>query len=41
MYHPDEGEILLNGKPVSISSPIDAINLGIGMIHQHFMLVQT
>ncbi len=41
MYRPDEGEILLNGKPVSISSPIDAINLGIGMIHQHFMLVQT
>ena len=41
MYRPDEGELLLNGKPVSISSPIDAINLGIGMIHQHFMLVQT
>jgi len=41
LYRPDEGEILLNGKPVAISSPIDAINLGIGMIHQHFMLVQT
>lgn len=41
LYHPDEGEILLNGKPVSISSPNDSINLGIGMIHQHFMLVQT
>jgi ABC-type uncharacterized transport system ATPase subunit len=41
MYHPDEGEILLNGKPVTIASPTDAINLGIGMIHQHFMLVQT
>ena len=41
MYHPDEGEILLNGKPVTITSPTDAINLGIGMIHQHFMLVQT
>ena len=41
MYHPDEGEILLNGQPVSISSPTDAINLGIGMIHQHFMLVET
>src|SRR3989337_1366392 len=39
MYHPDEGEILLNGKPVTIASPTDAINLGIGMIHQHFMLV--
>ncbi|MDP1547592.1 MAG: ABC transporter ATP-binding protein, partial [Anaerolineales bacterium] len=41
LYHPDEGEILLNGKPVSISSPTDSINLGIGMIHQHFMLVPT
>ena len=41
MYHPDEGEILLNGKQVTIASPNDSINLGIGMIHQHFMLVQT
>jgi general nucleoside transport system ATP-binding protein len=41
MYHPDEGEILLNGKPVTIASPTDSINLGIGMIHQHFMLVQS
>ena len=41
MYHPDEGEILLNGKPVKIASPTDAINLGIGMIHQHFMLVPS
>jgi general nucleoside transport system ATP-binding protein len=41
MYHPDEGEILLNGKPVTIASPTDAINFGIGMIHQHFMLVQS
>ena len=41
MYHPDEGEILLNGNSVTIASPTDAINLGIGMIHQHFMLVQT
>lgn len=41
MYRPDEGEVLLNGKPVSISSPTDSIHLGIGMIHQHFMLVQT
>jgi general nucleoside transport system ATP-binding protein len=41
MYHPDEGEILLNGKPVTIASPNDAIQLGIGMIHQHFMLVQS
>ena len=41
MYHLDEGEILLNGKPVTIASPTDSINLGIGMIHQHFMLVQS
>jgi simple sugar transport system ATP-binding protein len=41
MYHPDSGDILLNSKPVAIASPTDAIKLGIGMIHQHFMLVQT
>lgn len=41
LYHPDEGEILLNGQPATIASPTDSINLGIGMIHQHFMLVQT
>jgi simple sugar transport system ATP-binding protein len=41
MYHPDEGEILINGQPVRLASPTDAINLGIGMIHQHFMLVPT
>lgn len=41
MYRPDEGEILINGKPVTFSSPADAIRAGIGMIHQHFMLVPT
>ncbi len=41
MYAPDEGEIWLDGKPVSIASPTDAIELGIGMIHQHFMLVES
>ena len=41
MYKQDEGEVKLNGKPVSIESPTDAIDLGIGMIHQHFMLVET
>jgi general nucleoside transport system ATP-binding protein len=41
LYHPDGGEIRLNGAPVTIHSPTDAINLGIGMIHQHFMLVDT
>src|SRR5215212_11465659 len=39
MYRPDVGEILINGKAATIASPNDAINLGIGMIHQHFMLV--
>ena len=41
MYAPDEGEIWLNGERVEIESPVDAINLGIGMIHQHFMLVES
>ncbi len=41
LYHPEEGEILLNGKPISINSPTDSLNYGIGMIHQHFMLVET
>src|SRR5438552_11513592 len=39
LYRPDEGEILLNGKPVSFSSAKDAIRAGIGMVHQHFMLI--
>jgi ABC-type uncharacterized transport system ATPase subunit len=41
LYHPDEGEIRVNDRPVTIASPTDAINQGIGMIHQHFMLVPT
>ncbi len=41
LYQPDEGEILLNGETAAIHSPADAIRLGIGMIHQHFMLVPT
>ena len=41
LYQPDEGEISIRGKKVSIKSPKDAINLGIGMIHQHSMLVDT
>ena len=36
---PDEGEIRINGEPVVITDPADAINRGIGMVHQHFMLV--
>ncbi|MDP3721163.1 MAG: ABC transporter ATP-binding protein, partial [Anaerolineaceae bacterium] len=39
LYHPDEGEILVNGNITAIKSPIDAIKAGIGMVHQHFMLV--
>jgi general nucleoside transport system ATP-binding protein len=39
LHQPDEGQILLNGEPVSIDSPRRAIGLGIGMVHQHFMLV--
>jgi general nucleoside transport system ATP-binding protein len=39
LYKPDEGEMLIDGQPVEISSPSAAINLGIGMVHQHFMLV--
>lgn len=41
LYRPDGGTILVNGKPVSFSSPRDAIRAGIGMVHQHFMLVPT
>ncbi|MDE7244456.1 MAG: ABC transporter ATP-binding protein [Oscillospiraceae bacterium] len=41
IYFPDEGEILVNGKPVSIRSPKDAFANGIGMIHQHFKLVDV
>jgi general nucleoside transport system ATP-binding protein len=39
LLQPDEGEILLDGKPTQFTSPRDAINAGIGMVHQHFMLV--
>jgi simple sugar transport system ATP-binding protein len=39
MYKPDEGQILLDGAPVVFTSPGDAIAAGIGMVHQHFMLV--
>ncbi len=40
-YRPDAGEIFFEGNPVTIRNPHDAIALGIGMVHQHFMLVDT
>lgn len=38
---PEEGEIILNGKKVQIPSPLAALDYGIGMVHQHFMLVES
>ena len=40
IYHPDAGQIYVDGRPVAITSPADAQALGIGMIHQHFKLVE-
>src|SRR5512142_605083 len=39
LYQPDEGEISVRGKPIKVYSPSDAIANGIGMVHQHFMLI--
>ncbi|HEX3932543.1 MAG TPA: ABC transporter ATP-binding protein [Nocardioides sp.] len=39
LYQPDEGEILIDDKPVTFSGPGDAMRSGIGMVHQHFMLI--
>ena len=41
LYKPDSGEILVNGEAAEISGPKDAIQLGIGMVHQHFQLVDV
>ncbi|MBQ4016322.1 MAG: ATP-binding cassette domain-containing protein, partial [Oscillospiraceae bacterium] len=41
IYFPDEGTIAIDGKEVVIRSPKDAFDLGIGMIHQHFKLVDV
>lgn len=41
LYQPDEGEIFVHGRRVTFHSPRDAINAGIGMVHQHFMLVPS
>lgn len=41
LYQPEEGQIYKNGKPVTINNPNDANDLGIGMVHQHFKLVEV
>ncbi len=41
LYRPDEGEVLYRGEKLVITSPSEAIDAGIGMVHQHFMLVPT
>ncbi len=41
LYRPDEGDIRLEGRSVSFASPLEAIAAGVGMVHQHFMLVET
>jgi ABC-type uncharacterized transport system ATPase subunit len=41
LYQPEEGQIRLDGEEIQITSPLDSIRLGIGMIHQHFMLVES
>ncbi len=41
LYRPDGGELLIDGKPAELHSPADAIRYGIGMIHQHFKLVEA
>ena len=41
LYQPDVGQIWIDGQRVNVRSPRDAIDLGIGMVHQHFMLVQS
>jgi simple sugar transport system ATP-binding protein len=41
LYQPDRGAIQINDKPIRIRSPLDSINQGIGMVHQHFMLISN
>lgn len=41
LLEPTSGEIVINGKPVVIDSPSKSARLGIGMVHQHFMLVEA
>jgi general nucleoside transport system ATP-binding protein len=39
LYHPDEGEVYIDGHPAEFHGPRDAVNAGLGMVHQHFMLI--
>ena len=39
LYRPDEGQILINGTPAELGSPKASIENGVGMVHQHFMLI--
>ena len=39
LYHPDAGQIFMHGQPVSLHNPNEAVRRGIGMVHQHFMLI--
>ena len=41
LYHPDSGTVSINGKPVDFRSPLDASQCGIGMVYQHFRLVDS
>jgi len=41
LYRPDSGEVRVNGEPVTFHAPRDALHAGIGMVHQHFRLVET
>ncbi|MCA1794966.1 MAG: ATP-binding cassette domain-containing protein, partial [Desulfobacteraceae bacterium] len=41
LYQPDAGQIKINGRPVRITNPMESILTGIGMVHQHFMLIQN
>lgn len=41
LYQPDTGQIEINGSPIRIKNPIESITHGIGMVHQHFMLIQN
>jgi general nucleoside transport system ATP-binding protein len=41
LYQPDSGQIKINGSPIHINNPVESITHGIGMVHQHFMLIQN